>query len=521
MQPKKIPSAWLEAMLSDKKVNNVNAAPGSFGEIGGRNCGLASLAGSMRRNGANPDQMEAVLQALNDTFPDPLPKSEVAGIARSVGKYEPGGGVASDDVGLSRQVAERLKGRFLVVGKKGWLSWTGTHWNASAGEMQAQEAVKCILEDFLALDPARGQSLCSNTRVKAMMGLTVSDEALQIGHGDVDASSDLLNLRNGTRELTDGTFRPHDPADRLTKLADVDYDPDATCPVFDAFLERIQPDAENRAFLLRLFGYALLGDPAEHRFVVFTGAGRNGKSTLVEAVRHVFGDYGMTVEPNTFLQQRGDKVRSDLARLRGARLVSTSETNHGERLDASLVKRLTGGEKITARALYGTEFEFKPQFVPIMSTNALPIVDGGDSALARRFVIVPFDTTIPEHEVDTRLPQKLLDEASGILNRLLEGLHDYQKQGLAIPADVENASRGFMERSDLIGTFLNECYTEDSKGRVSSADLYDDYRVWCLTDGLNPMSKRQFTEKVNRQWGDPGKSGGFRGYSGRMKLPAA
>lgn len=519
---KPIPPAWLERMTAParKQVVAANnpAAPSAFATPGRRNADLASLAGFMRARGLDETQIAAGLAGVNATLAEPLPEGEAAAVARSISGYAAGFAVASDDVGLSRQIAERLKGRFRVIGEKGWLTWTGTHWDATEGRISAQEAIKEILEEFqdgiLASTGERPRGLCSGQRVSAMLKLTVSDPALQIGREKLDADPNLLNLVNGILNLRTGELEPHRAEALQTKTGGVAFDPDATCPEFDLFLETIQPDPQTRSFLWRLLGYCMTGEPLEHRFVIFNGAGRNGKSTLVEAIAGVMGDFARTAEPSTFLAQRSEKVRTDLARLAGVRLVSTSELNVGERLDASLVKRMTGGERIVARDLYMPEFEYYPQFTPIMSTNALPIVDGGDSALVRRLLIVPFDTVISESEVDPRLPSKLAKERAGILNRLLEGLRDYRRMGLAVPPAVRDASKAFAEKSDLIATFIADCLVRDEAGEVQPTPLYDAYRVWCLENGLSPMSYRWFPEQIARRIGDCRK-----GTAGRRYYP--
>ena len=169
-------------------------------------------------------------------------------------------------------------------------------------------------------------------------------------------------------------MKPHEANDLLTKMANVDFDPTAECPNFKKVLAQSLP-FEHRAFMLRYLGYSLMGEPREQIFAIPYGVGANGKSTLINAVQHALGDYAANVEPTTLMKQKSEKVRSDVERLQGVRLAITSELGMGEILDAPLIKRFTGGDKITARALYKSEIEYTAKFSLVMTTNSLPVIN--------------------------------------------------------------------------------------------------------------------------------------------------
>ncbi len=357
--------------------------------------------------------------------------------------------VEYDDGPLAKLLAPFVAETSCRTPATGWLRFDGRRWANDPEGAHAREQIKTRLENLYQVALSGGdldiikqaRSLRSAGKIKKVFDLVSTDPSVSRDFHDFDQQEVEINLANGTLCLSGFSLRPHSPVDCITKLAEVDYDPDATCPEFDRFLSSTLPE-ELRNFVLRLFGYSLLGYPKEQVFTIFHGPGSNGKSTLVDAVASVLGDYSTNVEPSSFIRQKNAGVRDDLARLKGARMVATSELATGEILDAALVKRMTGGDVITARALYKEHFEFRPQFVIFMTTNAMPVIDGGDTALARRLVMVPFTNVVTAPQRDPDLPAKIRSEKSGILNRLLEGLTDYRKYGLCIPTNVTKIAIG-------------------------------------------------------------------------------
>ncbi len=328
--------------------------------------------------------------------------------------------------------------------------------------------------------------------------MAASDDLLRTSFERFDAKTNLFNLQNGTLDLETRSFRSHDAGDLITKIAKASFDPEAGCPEFDKLLNDSLPK-EHQDFVLRLFGYTLLGNPQEQVFILFYGPGANGKSTLVNAVTHAIGDYAANVEPSTFIKQKNPGIRNDLARLKGARMVATSKLATGEILDAPLVKRITGGDPITARYLHKEHFEFDPEFVMFMTTNALPVINGADGAMGRRITLVPFDRVIPEERRDPALPKKLMAEASGILNRLLEGLEDYLENGLAIPDDLKAAAARYVQSADMIYSFIEDECVVTPEGKVGSKALHLEYSVWCRQNGLKPISQPQFKSELMKK----------------------
>ncbi|MBI6630360.1 phage/plasmid primase, P4 family [Pontibaca salina] len=505
-----VPTELIEKLKSKKPVAaNRTAPPSKALSVGSRNNSLASMAGFLRaHHGCDADQIYSALSALNATAYEPLPDDEVWGIARSISNYETGTKIEYDDVPLSKMAALKIAGTSCQTSTTGWLRFDGARWMDDPKGGYAKEQTKCFLEELAGAAKSTGdidamknaKQLLSAPKVNRVFDLLSTDPNVMRSFDDFDRSVGELNLLNGTLNLSDFSLRPHSASDNITKLAGVAYEPDATCPVFDTFLSSTLSQ-EVQQFVLRLFGYSLLGNPKEQVFAIFHGPGRNGKSTLIDIVAHVLGDYACNAEPSTFIRQKNAGIRNDLARLKGARMVATSELATGEILDTALVKRINGGDIISARALYKEHFEFKPECVMFMTTNALPVIDGGDQALGRRLILMHFDRVVAEDSCDRDLPAKLRAEGSGILNRLLEGLGDYQKNGLNVPESIKREAARYMASSDMIQTFLKDECVLDPEGSIGAKSLYRKYHRWSQSNGIKAISQPIFRSEIVKRTG--------------------
>ncbi|GLO76495.1 hypothetical protein MACH18_35750 [Phaeobacter italicus] len=507
---KAIPEAppKLLSLLAEPRPTPANAdrAPSRFMQPGSRNTDLARHAGWLRSKGYSEVEISRHLHSLNQAAEAPLPSDEVDAIAASISRYPAGSTIEVDDLPLARRIAQRVAKTVCRTGGTGWLRFDGVRWVADLEGAHAKEEVKRALEDMAAELIATGDrdalkhvsQLQTASKAKRILELIATDPHIFRNFEDFDKAPHEINLQNGTMSLLSRELRPHSKEDMFTKVANVHYDEKATCPEFDKFLSSCLP-REEATFLLRLLAYAMLGQPKEQVFAIFHGPGRNGKSTLVEVMSYLFGDYACSAEPSSFIKQKNAGVRNDLARLKGARLVATSELSTGEILDEPLLKRITGGDTIAARALYREHFEFRPEFVMFMVTNNLPVIDGGDAALARRLILVPFENIVPPEQCDPDLPAKLRAEANGIFNRLLEGCEDYLENGLNVPTSLAAAADRYVKNSDLVAEFLKDRCVLGSKHQVSASNLYGAYRRWCETNSIKPFSQPIFkTEIVKR-----------------------
>lgn len=495
---------WLVTALSQLTSSNSNHSPANFMSEGRRNNDLTSLAGYYRRRGFDEAHIFEQLQGANLNSPNPLDAGEVMAIARSVSRnYQADAKGELHDLPVSRIIAEDISGFCKYVPEVGWRVFDGRHWRHDPSGIYAKERTKCQLAALVEAIKASGdleavrdaRKYLSNTKINAVTSLIMSDPSIVSDHADFDSRTSVLNLQNGTLDLQTGKLMPHKATDLLSKIANVAYDDQADCPHFKQVLARALP-AEHAAFLLRYLGYALLGAPREQMFAILYGAGANGKSTLINAVSHLFGDYAANVEPTSLMRQKSDRVRSDVARLQGVHLAVTSELATGEILDAPLVKRFTGDDKITARALYSAEVEYKAKFALVMTTNALPVIDGGDPALARRLVLLPFNNVVPEGDRDPDLAHKLEAEAPGILNLLLEGLREYREIGLALPDDLKQEVAKFVVSSDMVAAFLQDETKAVADGAVGAKTLYNYYRTSCGMSGIRALSMPQFRQEM-------------------------
>jgi putative DNA primase/helicase len=333
---------------------------------------------------------------------------------------------------------------------------------------------------------------------------------LAVGTEELDADKMKINVNNGTLVVarkSDGedyiSFQPHDPANLITKISPVDYDPRALCPEYDKFLARVQPSQEMRIFLHQWFGLSLTGDVSEQKLAYFYGNGSNGKSVLMDAVSYVAGDYSETVPIETFLDS--GKARSagqaspDLAILPGIRMLRTSEPEKNSKLAEAMVKLVTGGEPVLARHLNKGFFKFNPQFKLTISGNHKPKISGADDGIWRRFQLVLFKISIKKEERDPRLSEKLMAEASGILNRLLDGLRHWCDKGLIEPEDVTAATAEYRSVSDPLSRFLAACVEASSGDRVQSSSLYAVFEAWCKSSGETAWKQKGFSMAMDER----------------------
>jgi putative DNA primase/helicase len=416
------------------------------------------------------------------------------------------------DAGNAERLAFRYGCEILYVAEMhAWHYWDGSRWalDKTGDVLHRAKNVARLMDrqaDELDNDTDRralkAWALKSEAepRLHAMVNLARNERGVTCLLQQLDHDKDLLNLTNGTLDLRSGVLRPHDSADLITKLAPVTFDPTATCPTWLAFLDVVLAgDAELIGFIQRAIGYSLTGDTIEHVLFLLYGSGANGKTTFLETQRTLLGDYAASADFNTFLERRQQGPRNDVARLRGHRFVTAVEVAEGERLAEALVKQVTGSDTVTARHLYAESFEYRPTFKIWCAANHKPTIRGTEHAIWRRIRLVPFTVTIPEHDRDPHLREKLEAEASGILNWALDGCRTWQRDGLGTPPAVAQATAAYRLDQDVIGRFLDECarLTAVESSRTPAAELYQRYTAWAMSAGEGrPLSQRRFSESL-------------------------
>jgi len=500
---------------------------------GERNTTLTSLAGSMRRRGASAAEILAALQVANaERCAPPLPNAEVERIAQSVGKYKPAvtptpGNLHLTDLGNAERLVARHGAdlRFCHPWAR-WLVWDGRRWAIDdAGEVKrrAKETVRAIYaEAAQAMDENERKARAnwamrseSRHRLDAMIALAQSEPAIPVLPDDLDTDRWLLTVGNGTLDLRTGKLRPHVRDDMITHLVEVDYDPHAQAPLWQDFLTRVMDGNDDlSAFLQRAVGYSLTGDIGERVLFFLYGCGANGKSTFLEIIRAVAGDYGLRTPTETLLAKRDGTIPNDVARLKGARLVTAAEAEEGKRLAEALVKDLTGGDTISARFMRAEWFDFRPQCKIWLATNHKPTVWGTDKAVWDRIKLIPFTVTIPEDEQDKRLLEKLKAELTGILAWAVRGCLEWQRNGLGVPSEVKEATASYRDEMDVLGAFIADRCELSPTAWETAKDIYDAYKDWCEANGEKPIGKRAFGLRLGERGLDQYRTYQARGWLG-------
>jgi putative DNA primase/helicase len=410
--------------------------------------------------------------------------------------------------------------RYVAIWKS-WFVWDGQRWrrdDTCEVERRAKEAVRSIWQESangadkeersqIAKWAERSESI---GRVKAMVDLARAEPGVAIVTSAFDTHPFLFVAANGTIDLETGELLPHRPSDLLTKASAIPYEPEAACPTWIKFLARIfDNDRDLISYVQRAIGYSLTGVTREQCFHVLHGSGQNGKSTFLEVLAHILGEYAIQADFATFIdkQTTNDAPRNDVARLAGARLVRSSEVGEGKRFNEALIKALTGEEVISARFLYSEAFEFKPTFKLWLAANHKPVIRGVDPAIWRRVRLVPFTVAIPDNEKDDTLRDKLVAESPGILAWAVRGCREWLEYRLTAPETVLAATQDYKAESDVIGAFLDDCCETDPLYAVKAGDLYGAYTRWAKDGGEHVLSNTMFGRRIDERGFDVRKNG--------------
>ena len=415
----------------------------------------------------------------------------------------------TDSTNAARLVAEHGRDiRYNAAWKK-WLVWNGKYWETDQSGALIHEKglqmVRNIYRELLKTDDYREQidiekfaMRSESTRrresfVKAASWLP----ELNIQSDELDQNPWLLNVQNGTIDIKTGEFREHRPEEMMSKIAKVPYDKNADCPLWKKFIREIMDNKPDLiSFIQAAAGWALTGDISEQTMFILYGSGANGKSTFLNTIMHVLGDYATATPTETFMKKSTDPSTNDIARLRGTRFVTTTEAEQGRRLSESLIKKITGNDQMTVRFLYGEYFNFTPTFKIFMATNHKPIIKGTDHGIWRRIKLIPFTVRIQEEQQDKHLEQKLKEEASGILNWLLEGTKRWRQEGLKAPAIVLTATDEYRGEMDVIGKFLEEYCAQESDFKIRVRELFKAYSTWCSDNNELACNERFFSMRM-------------------------
>jgi len=392
-----------------------------------------------------------------------------------------------------------------------WLCWDGCRWvedltgeamrraKESARGMWAEFAREQDLEKREELFKHASKSEMRNGLESALL-LVRSEPGIAVRLEDLDSDPMLLNVLNGTIDLRTGSLHSHDRKDLITRLAPVRFDPQARCPRWTAFLQRIlDNNGEMEAYLARIAGLCLTGDASVQEMFIFYGSGANGKSIFLDTLIGLMGDYAGSTPDSLLTVRTHDEHPTEIADLCGKRLVVGSETEQGAKLRIQLIKRLTGNKTLKARYMRQDFFEFRRTHKLILVTNNRPAVKEATHAVWRRLRLVPFTVTIPPEEQDTALLQKLQAEWPGILAWAVQGCLQWQRTGMRPPAEVLAATDAYQADQNTLAEYLAENCLLLEAGKVERTALFCDYQCWCKRTGeTDPLDKSTFYDRIRQ-----------------------
>lgn len=398
-------------------------------------------------------------------------------------------------------------GKWLYDAKGGVFVWADRVLESMKSELKlwAEHEGGAMFEDY----KKHMKKTRSNNSKKAMV--KELEHLVAVSPNELDADRLLVNVRNGVLNLRDFTMTEHKPDFLMTRMLGTSMPESPKRPEkWLVFLDRIfSGDKELIRYIQKALGYSLSGDTSEQCAFFLYGTGRNGKSTFLEIVRKIMGDYATNIQPESIMIKAStNNANSDIARLKGARFVTSVEPNEGMRLNEGLLKQLTGDDMITARKLYGDEFEFRPEFKLWMATNHKPTIRGTDLGIWRRIHIIPFTVTIPEEVVDKNLPFKLMQELPDILAWIVEGYKLWKMEGLRKPKVIADAVEEYRNEMDVISAFLASDYVVQG-GEVKAQALYAVYCQWCSESNEYKMSSTKFGREIAKRYNKIRKNSGF------------
>ena len=418
-----------------------------------------------------------------------------------------------------------------------WLLWTGSHWQMDdtlhIGRLAASVSRALYRTAGDTEDDAKRRKVATlakaleNGQRQAAM-LTAVMPHVVVHHSELDRSPFLLNVRNGTIDLTTGTLRPHDRHDLLTHNTAIPYHPDAICPTWLWFLDGIfAADADLIRFVQRAIGYSLTGSTKEQVLFICHGVGSNGKGKLMNLLRKLLESLAAPAPSALLMTAKTERHPTELVILFRKRAVVAQETNEGQRFNESLVKQLTGEDAISARRMHEDFWEFEPTHKLWLATNHKPNIKGTDHAIWRRIRLIPFTVTFHdpgegEPVKDPDLETKLTAELPGILAWAVKGCLDWQRHGLGMPQAVKNATAHYREEMDVLAAWIADCCVVKKLTEAKAADLYVSYTGWCDAQGERPESQRSFGLRLTeRGFEQKKRTGGNRYWLGIGLLATA
>lgn len=443
------------------------------------------------------------------------------------------------DSGLADRMQARHGDEWRFVASRqrfGWLRWDGTTWVVDRRGAVTNLVDQLVQEEYDRIgreeeDPAKVgkmrdalKPMLSNSKQVGATSLFARRPQIAVDTDELDKHPSKITCDNGVIDLDTMTFGPHDRSLLATRKLNVFYDPDAKAPGWNKFLEQVLPDPAVREYLQRAIGYTLLGKPTAKAIFMLHGESNTGKSQIINAMMALFGGFAESAKEQTFrISDTSNGPTPGLHKLRGARLVTTSETTEGLRLDEALIKKLTGGDAIDSRPLYGDEETWLPEFSIWFATNHLPKLNSDDNAIWRRVKPIHFTVVFGSdgredvHDIGRKL---VAAEGPGILNWILEGAKRYQQSGLIEPQTLTEGVTAYRRESDPVARFISqsvedECLVVEADGEIPTQQLYSAFVNWCQEEGIRyPLSMNRFGRRMTSLGFTPARSSALRKWKG-------
>ncbi len=433
-----------------------------------------------------------------------LETGEVVGEAKEYG---------FNDTGNARRLYDKYGTNIKYnVDNKNFMLWNGKYWKTDL-EKQVKNLAEDIAND-LKLERLQLQDeelikaydknitkILNTSGKEAMIKELQHIEDIPITNHDLDKYINLLNTKDGIIDLTTGDLLPHKKELLISKLSNCEVSYDEPKRWLQFLDEIFLSDKELINYIQKAVGYSLTGSTKEQCLFICYGEGSNGKSVFLDIVSQLLGDYSAVAQVDTILiNNKTSGANSDIARLKGARFVTTSEPNENSKLNEGLVKQLTGGDKVAARFLYGNEFEFTPEFKIWLATNHKPIIRGTDNGIWRRIHLIPFEATFTKQQQDKNLTTKLLAELPSILNWAIEGCRKWQDDGLEVPQLINDITKQYKAEMDVVTNFINDCALEVLGERAKASTVYQTYNSWAKRNNEYQMSQTRFGKELCKRF---------------------
>lgn len=399
-----------------------------------------------------------------------------------------------------------------------WFEWRGDGWYKDETAKIDRIAVEVTRQalywpEAAPLSPDGKRRINSKRTAGAVRDLAMSDRRIAALADQWDTDPWLLGVPGGVVDLRTGKLHEAKPTDYMTKRCRVKPEP-GPCPLWLEFLGRItERDQALVDYLQRFAGYSLTGITSEHALAFLYGTGANGKTTFIQTISQILGDYALSAGFELLAESKNERHPTEIARLRGARLVITEETDAGGGWNEGRIKRLTGGGKISAHFMRQDDFEFEPQFKLLIAGNHKPRIKAVDEAIKRRIHLVPFTVTIPPEERDKALLKKLEAEWPQILHWCIQGCLLWQDASLSPGERILEATEQYVEAEDVIGAWIADCCEREGE-TVDGRNLFDSYRKWCEAQGEHAWSRRAWSNALLDRGFAQTRSKNSRGFDG-------